>query len=71
MKNHFDFRYFTKNILTVIGLVFIWRGIWVILDLIDKLIFGDSHIVTAILGILIGIAVLYLPDKDLKTLERL
>jgi len=49
----------------------IWRGIWYILDGIDKLFFGGSHAWTALGGIIIGLMVLYLPDKDLKEIEKL
>jgi len=55
----------------VVGLVLIWRGIWYVLDGIDKLLFGGSHVWTAIGGIIIGLIVLYLPDKDLKEIEKL
>lgn len=41
------------------------------LDLIDELVFGGNHIATAIGGIVVGILMLYLPDKNLKALERL
>jgi len=55
----------------VVGLVLIWRGIWYILDGIDLYFFGGSHFFTAIAGIAIGLLILYLPDKDLKELEKL
>jgi len=67
----FDLKYFTKGISVAIGIILIWRGAWIILDLIDVLIFGGSHIVTAIGGIILGILMLYLPEKNLKALERL
>ena len=63
--------YLTKNISVVIGLVLIWRGIWYILDGLDVLFFGSSHIWTAIGGIVVGLLILYLPDKDLKEIEKL
>jgi len=63
--------YLSKNMLTVIGLVLIWRGVWYVLDGIDKLVFGEGHLWTAIGGIVIGLLVLYLPDKDLKEIEKL
>ena len=63
--------YVAKNVSIVIGLVLIWRGIWYVLDYLDKLIFGDSHVWTAIGGIILGLIVLYLPDKDLKEIETL
>ena len=66
-----DIKYFTKGISVAIGIILIWRGAWIILDLIDVLIFGGSHIVTAIGGIILGILMLYLPEKNLKALERL
>jgi len=64
-------RYFTKNIFIVLGLVLMWRGIWYVLDEIDKWIFSGSHAYTAVLGIIIGLLVLYLPDHDLKEISKL
>jgi len=64
-------RYFTKNIFIVIGLVLIWRGIWYVLDGLDVYLFGGSHMWSAIGGIVLGLAILYLPDKDLKEIEKL
>lgn len=64
-------KYFTKGISVAIGIILIWRGVWIVLDMFDKLIFGGNHIITAIGGIIVGILMLYLPDKNLKALERL
>ena len=63
--------YFVKNITIIIGLVLIWRGIWYVLDALDKFIFGGSHFWTALGGVVIGLFILYLPDKDLKEIEKL
>lgn len=63
-------RYFAKNFTIVLALVLIWRGIWYTLDYIDR-IFLSTHVFTAIGGIIIGIILLYLPDKDLKEIEKL
>jgi len=63
--------YLSKNLIAVIGIVLIWRGIWYVLDGIDKILFGGSHFWTAIGGIVLGLLLLYLPDKDLKELEKL
>jgi len=71
MKHRFDFKHFAKDMSIAIGIILIWRGVWVIFDLIDKLLFGNSHIITAVIGIIVGIIMLYLPDRDLKALERL
>lgn len=64
-------RYFAKNVSIVIGLVMIWRGIWYVLDSLDVLLFDGQHIVTAIGGIVVGLLILYIPDKDLKEIEKL
>lgn len=75
MNNDFHkhpLRYFAKNISIVVGLVLIWRGIWYVLDGIDYYLFGDpSHIITAIGGILVGLLILFLPDHDLKEIQKL
>lgn len=63
--------YFIKNIGTVIGLVLVWRGIWYVLDWLDYELFGAHHAWTALGGILLGLAILYFPDRDLKEIEKL
>lgn len=63
--------YLARNISIVIGLVLIWRGIWYVLDNLDLWFFGGSHAWTALGGIVIGLIILYLPDKDLKEIEKL
>lgn len=72
MVNHkLTLQYLAKNISIVVGLVLIWRGIWYVLDSFDKLVFDGSHIWTAFIGIIVGLFILYLPDKDLKEIEKL
>jgi hypothetical protein len=66
-----DLGYFVKNISIVLGLVLMWRGVWYVLDGIDKYLFGGSHTYTAVLGIYIGLLILYLPDRDLKEISKL
>ena len=63
--------YFFKNISTVIGVVLVWRGIWYVLDELDKLLCNGSHLWTALLGIILGLLILYIPDKDLKEISKL
>lgn len=54
------------------GIVLIWRGIWHVLDAIDIAIIGDeTHLLTAIGGIIVGFLILYIPDGDLKEIEKL
>ena len=71
MLKHLSLKYFTKNIAIAIGIILIWRGIWVLLDLLDQLLFGGNHSITAIAGIVVGVIILYLPDHNLRALERL
>lgn len=70
-KHKITLQYLAKNISIVIGLVLIWRGIWYVLDGTDNWLFGGSHTWTAPIGIIVGIIILYLPDKDLKEIEKL
>lgn len=63
--------YFTSSFAVVLGLVLIWRGIWHLLDEIDAAFFGGNHFFTAVVGIVVGFLILYLPDKDLTELRKL
>lgn len=71
MQHKLTPRYLAKNLGIITGIVLVWRGVWYILDEIDILFFGGSHLYTAIGGIILGFIVLYLPDKDLKEIEKL
>ena len=65
-------RYLSDNLATVVGLVLVWRGIWYVLDAIDLSFFGQAdHVLTALGGIALGLAILYLPDHDLKEIQQL
>ncbi len=64
-------QYFASSFGVVLGLVLIWRGIWYVLDGLDLRFFGGDHFWTAIGGIVLGFLVLYLPDKDLKEIQKL
>ncbi len=68
---HHILRYFAKNLGIIVGIVLIWRGIWYVLDELDILLFGGSHLYTALAGIVVGFLILYLPDHDLKEIEKL
>jgi uncharacterized membrane protein YgaE (UPF0421/DUF939 family) len=63
--------YFAKNLGIIVGIVLVWRGIWYVMDVIDLVFFGGKHIYTAIGGIIAGFLILYIPDKDLKEIEKL
>jgi hypothetical protein len=70
-QKHHDWHYFAKNLGIIVGIVLVWRGIWYVLDELDKIFFDGGHLYSAILGIIIGFLILYLPDKDLKEIEKL
>jgi len=51
--------------------VLVWRGVWVILDQLDIMFLGGNHIWSAVIGFVIGFLILYIPDKNLKEIEKL
>lgn len=63
--------YFVKNISTVIGFVLVWRGLWYALDWLDWRLLGGSHIWSTLGGIVLGLLLLYWPDRDLRKIENL
>ncbi len=58
-------RYFVRDLLIVAGVVLVWRGIW---HLADRFLFPDYPLLSEALSILIGLFLLYLPDRDLSHL---
>ncbi len=68
---HKDLKYFIRTLSIIIGLVLVWRGIWHIFDAVDIYIFNGNGIWTAVGGIIFGILMLYIPDHDLKEIEKL
>lgn len=65
------FRKHLQNFSTVVGVLLIWRGLWYLFDMMDLWIFHGNHAFSTIGGIIVGILILYLPDKDLKELGKL
>ncbi|MDD2757820.1 MAG: hypothetical protein PHD72_00400 [Patescibacteria group bacterium] len=63
--------YLVKNISIVLGLVLVWRGLWYALDWVDMRFLGGSHVWSALGGIILGLILLYIPDKDFRNIERL
>jgi hypothetical protein len=60
-----------QNFLVAFGVILIWRGVWYVLDSLDHQFFQGEHLFSAIGGIVIGILILYIPDKDLKELGKI
>ena len=73
MKRNFvtTIRYVARNLTIVVGIVLVWRGIWYVLDYVDMLFFQSNHLPLAVGGIVVGLLMLYLPDRDLKEIEKL
>lgn len=71
MEHKLTLSYLTKNLSIVVGLVLVWRGIWHILDGVDIYLLDGNKMITAIGGVIIGLLILYLPDKDLKEIQKL
>jgi uncharacterized membrane protein HdeD (DUF308 family) len=70
-RKHKDLKYFARTLSIVVGLVMIWRGIWHVLDYIEIKYFNGELFWTGLFGILLGTLLLYLPDQDLKEIEKL
>jgi len=69
-------RHFVKRIAgsmyVVIGVVLIWRGVWILLDKLDFLVFQEHEtLVLAAISILAGLLLLYLHDHKLDELGHL
>ncbi len=71
LNKNLNLKYLFTNISVVFGVVLVWRGIWYILDQLDKWLFGGSHFWTALVGIIIGLLILYFPDRDSKEIGKL
>ncbi len=71
MQTPLTLKYLAKNLGIIIGIVLVWRGIWHMLDAIDVWFFGGFHFWTGFIGVVVGILILYLPDQDLKEIEKL
>ncbi len=56
---------FFTAIFVVTGVVFVWRGLW---NLMDMYIFPDRPFLSNLVSIGIGLFLLYLPDEDIKEL---
>ncbi len=69
-KRKITLLYVIEVLSIVAGLVLMWRGLWYVFDRIDIVLFGGHTFWSAVGSILLGLLLLYIPDKDLKELER-
>lgn len=58
-------------LITVTGVVLVWRGIWLILDTLDILIFHGMHALTGAVGVVIGMYILWRHHKNFNELRSL
>lgn len=56
---------FFGRLLTVVAVVFVWRGLW---GLMDIYLFPDNQVLSYVSSLLAGLFILYLPDDDIKEL---
>jgi hypothetical protein len=63
--------YWAHNISILVGLILVGRGAWYVLDGLDELMFGGSSLWTGLGGVVLGLFILYIPDKNLKEIENL
>lgn len=63
-------RQMVSSLYVIVGVVFVWRGAWVILDVVDHRWFGGSSVAFAIGLILAGIGLMYLHDHRYDRLDH-
>lgn len=57
-------KFFTE-MLAIIAIVLIWRGLW---NLLDMYVFPENPILSNLISLVLGTLLIYLPNKDLKEL---
>lgn len=70
-KKERAFAHIVSRLYTVLGIVLVWRAIWYILDELDKWLFGGSHLEISIMSLVLGVILLFVPDWDLKEIEKI
>ncbi len=63
-------RQMRHSLYVIIGVVFVWRGVWVILDVIDHRYFGGNNVLFASALIALGIWLMYLHDHRYDRLDH-
>lgn len=61
---------FISSLYVIVGVVFIWRGAWIILDLIDEKFFGGNNVLFAVFAIAAGIILLELHDHRYDKMDH-
>jgi len=55
-----------ESLLMILGAILIWRGVWILLDLIDNRFLGGTHVWSSVVGIILGVVMVYFADRDLE-----
>lgn len=55
-----------ESLLMILGAILIWRGVWILLDLFDNRFLGGTHVWSSVVGIIIGVILVYFADRDLE-----
>lgn len=63
-------RQMLNSLYVIVGVVFVWRGAWVVLDAVDYQYFGGNSIPFAIVMIAAGIGLMYLHDHRYDRLDH-
>lgn len=56
---------FFHHLLVITGVILFWRGLW---GLLDVYLFPEDPALSYIIGLIIGVIMLYFPDDDIKEL---
>ena len=63
-------RQMVNSLYVIVGVVFVWRGAWVILDAVDHRWFGGNDVLFAVALIAVGIGFMYLHDHRYDRLDH-
>lgn len=63
-------RQMVNSLYVILGVVFVWRGAWVILDVVDHRYFGGNDVLFAVFLIAAGIWFMYLHDHRYDRLDH-
>lgn len=64
-RNLFRDRYFFDNVISAIGVILVWRGVW---HLADMYLFPEQPLISNLVSVLVWIMILYLPDGKIDEL---
>jgi len=68
LRKKFDLNlspHFIPTLITAIGVVMVWRGVWFLLDLY---LFPNQPTLSGLTSLVIGLAILYLPNGRINNL---